>query len=117
MKHLHTFGRAGSQPSSFAYERKQNGVYIFQGEEKTHFSNSEWEQIVKSVDGLGVSTITGGAPTGKSISETVKKALPNQQWNDSLLACIAKILENEGTIELYHGTAGQGVAVGIHFNS
>ncbi len=117
MKHLHTFGRAGSQPSSFSYERKKGGVDISQGGEITHFSHSEWEQIVASVDGLGVSTITGGAPTRKSISETIKNTLPNRQLNDSSLACIAKILENEGTIELYHGAAGQGVGVGIHFNS
>lgn len=117
MKHLHTFGRAGSQPSSFSYERKEDGVHILQGEEGTHFSHKEWKKIVSSVEGLGVSSITGAAPTNKSISESIRTALPDRQLNDSSLACIAKILENEGTIELYHGTAGPGIAVGIHFKS
>ncbi len=116
MKYLYTFGRAGGQPSPFSYERKAGGVIIQQQDGTVRkISHKEWKKIVTKIDGIGVCTITGAEPTNKSLSDAIREALPDVTLNGSELACIVKILEHEGTLELYHGAAGQGVGIAIHF--
>lgn len=109
MKYLYTLGRSGGQPSPFSYQRTRNGVEIKGQEEEYSFSHAEWEKIVNAVYGIGVCSITGSQSTS-SLRDHIREALSGRQINDSEVACIVRILENEGTIELYHGAAGQGVS-------
>jgi hypothetical protein len=124
MKVLEGLGRSGNSPVVFQYRRFSGGVEIDMGIGLTQNKGSytitaaHWQSIL---DALRNSTsklfqLTPGTqgPANSSLSEILDQVFGAGVLDDSFKACIFSILENEGSVELYHGVAGPGQGVQIN---
>lgn len=134
MKVLQTLGRHQStqQEGIFQYKRSTQGVEIDLSVGQTSLpiqqitlTADEWQRILAAIEHAHGQTFrltrstTGNAPHN-SLYDTISGAVPHPNagfnWNDSYRACVAAILEHEGTIDHYGGPLGGGehAAIVLH---
>ncbi|MDG9783717.1 hypothetical protein [Metapseudomonas otitidis] len=138
MKVLQTLGRhGGAQEGIFQYRRNSEGVFIDTSVGQANIqpaqlqiTNEEWRLIVHALETADGTTfrITGAppfdTPPNTSLHDLIRKVLPKPSggsWHPSHFSYIAAILEHEGTLDLYHGTLGQGnspamIALKVHLD-
>ena len=140
MKVLGLIGRSAGPASStagretFQYMRKDTQIVIditMSGNPKTCFyiPASRWENFLVHLNGLGGQIVTlhgtlyganGSVPSINLINEIQLFFNPEFQKagvaSQDYAPCIAAILFNEGTIELYHGLGGFGQGISIPFH-
>jgi hypothetical protein len=126
VKVLQTLGRhGGGQEGIFQYRRNSEGVYIDTSvgqaditPAQIQITNDEWRTIIHALETESGTTfrITGSppfdSPPNTSLHDLIRRVIPRPNyggpWHPSLFSYIAAILEHEGTLDLYHGTLGQG---------
>ena len=116
MKVLQTIGaRAGQQPGIFQYKRTPEGVHIDSSVGQTanpsvlNFSSEEWDDLLSDLNGKTVYTLS---ELKDVIDGNFRRIYPD--FNGSDAACIAAILEHEGSIDHYGGTSGPSQTVTIN---
>ena len=127
MKVLQTLGRQSGQHGIFQYKRISTGVLIdisigtaeFAPDSEFLITNKEWRSILKEIKKHGILNLTGSpSAKGTCLHDLIKKAVPQPEnftsWNDSYLAYVCAILEHEGSIIFYAGSAGQGQGISLH---
>lgn len=129
MKVLQTLGRRGSQHGIFQYRRGPNGIIIDMSigtaptspESEIRITNKEWTAILRAIKGeKGILKMTStskgkGTSLHQLIKDAVKTPTKFKTWTSSYLAYVCSILEHEGSIVFYAGSAGNGTGVSMHF--
>ncbi len=131
MKVLQTLGRkGGAQEGIFQYRRGAAGVLIDASVGQANLNpnrvvltHGEWRAILDEIQTTNQKTLrlTGQPPfaqaPNRSLYHLLRQAVPSPaggwSWNNSWKAYVCAILEHEGSIDLYHGTIGQGVGAHI----
>lgn len=109
MKVLQTLGHSGGKefPREFFYKRAAKGVYIYENKNEAPkiISHQNWAQLISVIAREERQTfpLSSTDPDEVTIHTIIGKFLGNKYYNitPTTEACIAAILEHEGTIDHY----------------